>query len=256
VNTEAIEVYAQTRWPPHRCVRDGVPTRELFLVTRALAERPDPAAGEYLLRIRVEPGAAVAVTALPDLLVSHGHLPAVPGVYLLPADWLGRARIAAGGRTEGRDWPPRLAELNAPLSICCSGAGHGVDGLPEQVPTWPSSRLAAGAYALVAPGVGAIDDPWLVLHPRRPPLQTDRWLVRLHVEPGRAIDVAAVAQHLATLPHVNSIAARWAAAGIGVVLPRARFGQATVTQVWVPGSAGWRRHRHEEVPLAGLVSAA
>jgi hypothetical protein len=256
VNAEAIEVYAQTRWEPDTCVRNGVPTPELFLVATALSGRPDPAAGEYLLRIRVEPGAAVPVAALADRLASHGRLPAAPGAFLLPADWLGRARITAGGRSDGHDWPPWLAELDAPLSICCSGARHGIDGLPEEVVTWPSTRSGAGAYALVAPSGAVVDDRWLVLHRRRPPVRTDRWLVRLQVTPGRAIDVAAVALHLATFPKVNSIASRWVAAGIRLVLPAAGFGAATVTQVWVPGPAGWRRHHHREIPLAGLGPAA
>jgi hypothetical protein len=256
VNAEPIEVYTQTGREPHLCVRDGVPTPELFLAATTLSGRPDPAAGEYLLRIRVEPGAAVPLAALPDRLASRAGLPTVPGAFLLPADWLGRARIIAGGRSDGQDWPPRLAELDAPLFICCSGARHGVDGLPEEVVTWPSTRLAAGAYALVPPGRVAIDDPWLVLHRRRPPMRTDRWLLRVHVEPGRAIDVPAVALHLATFPQVNSIATRWAAAGIRLVLPAVSFAAATVTQVWVPGAGGWRRHRHREVPLASLGPAA
>jgi hypothetical protein len=256
VNAEAIEVYVQTRWEPHVCVRDGVPTPELFLAATAWSGRPDPAAGEYLLRIRVEPGAAVAVAAVADRPTSRGRLTTVPGAFLLPADWLGRARITAGGCIDGHDWPPRLVELDAPLFICCSGARHGVDGLPEEVVTWPSTRSAAGAYALVAPGGVAIDDPWLVLHRRRPPMRTDRWLIRVHVKPGQAIDVAAVALHVATFPQVNSIAARWAEAGIGLVLPAARFGAASVTQVWVPGPDGWRRHRSREVPLAALGPAA
>ncbi len=113
----------------------------------------------------------------------------VDGTYLIPAGWLHRAELD-GGYPAGGGEPTRYGEPGtARLTLRCTSAAHGVDGLPNTVVRWPAARRAAKAYVLVAVDDEEPADDLLRLHLRRPPPTPGHQLVQVRLGAGEVIDV-------------------------------------------------------------------
>ncbi|MDQ7905720.1 hypothetical protein RB614_14470 [Phytohabitans sp. ZYX-F-186] len=237
VNPAPVRLFVGCAWPPERVAVEGLPSAELFLVGWPDAERA-ARSGAHVVAVRVERGAAV------DLTLAAGHLPdelrhlaGVPGAYLLPGGWLDGTRLVEGYRVDGAGEVTSAGAVPAiPLTLRCTGARHGTDGLPDDVVRWP--RLARTAYAVVS---GPPVTDFLPIHTRRPPVRPGHRLVRFRVEPGYAIDVAATADRLTPLAPVRSRLPDLRASGVELILPRRAFGQVPITRVFEPNGRGWRR---------------
>ncbi|MGW0504407.1 hypothetical protein [Micromonospora sp. NPDC003241] len=242
VNTAPVELYVTAPVPPAEVLAGGIPAAELFLIGRPdLAQAAAGRRGEYLFRARVAPGGAVRVTSL-DLHVPADlqHLLAQADAYLLPAGRLDRVRLLAAYSLDRASVSTLEQEFDepAPVWLRCSGARHGVVGLPNDADRWPRARIGR-CYALVPITARALPGGWLPLHREQPGVRDGHWLVELRVPPRRAIDVAATADRLGDLPLVRSRAPRLRAAGIALALPSRAYPRVTVTRRFRPTAQGW-----------------
>ncbi|MDG4771181.1 hypothetical protein [Solwaraspora sp. WMMD792] len=258
VNAEPVELYVPVGQPAARIAAEGLPTAELFVVGQLDADRlrtahPDAVA----LRVSVAPGGAVVTTGLDETAPAEvRHLLRGVDSYLLPAGWLDRVQVTQGWTPAGPgEWraQPDLAPTS--LFLRCTGARHGADGLPNDVVRWPAGRRAATAYA-VLPAAGGPDGDQLVVSDSRPATPADGVrLVRLRIEPGQAIDVAASAGRIAPLAAVRSRLVALNAAGVEVLLPPRNYDRVTVTRVYGAEGGHWvLRARRVELPLATLLT--
>jgi len=123
------------------------------------------------------------------------------------------------------------------LRLHCSGARHGVEGLPADVPRWPRAS-DADAYVLF-PGPRVAGGASLALLSGRPRVRTGHRLLRLRVPRRRAIDVHAATRQLEHLGSVLSTATALNDQGIELILNDRDFDKVTVLQVLAPGRLGW-----------------
>jgi hypothetical protein len=244
VNTEPVDLYVVAAVPPAQAVEVGLPTPHLFAVGQL---RP-PAAGtlapeEHLLLVRVAPGGAVDMSsidvhvppAVQLLLENRGE------AYLLPGGLLGRTQVVGG---YGLDAAGRLAERTGfpggrPLTLRYSGARHGVDGLPGDVPRWPRSAAAIAFALLPGPGIASADGA-LALLPRSPRVRPGHRLLRLRVPHRRAVDIRAARRQNERLATVRSSVDVLLQRKIELILPYREYDQVQVIQVLAPGRWGWR----------------
>ncbi|WP_433534620.1 hypothetical protein ACQPZK_20855 [Micromonospora sp. CA-249363] len=243
VNADPVDLYVVARTSPERVVEDGLPTPDLFavgLLRPPAAESLRP--GESLVRVRVDPAGAV------DLSSIDVHVPPtlqlllnVRESYLLPGGLLDRTRVVAGYLPDpnGGYRPETPFDGQQPLRLRCSGARHGVEGLPADVPRWP--RAADGTAYLLLPGPRvAADGGTLAILAAKPRAKAGHRLLRLRVPRRQAIDVRAAAAQLAPLQSVRSTAAMLDQKGIGLVLHSRDFHKVTVLQTLAPGRSGWK----------------
>jgi hypothetical protein len=237
-------LHAVSAWPPQRVAREGVPSADLFVLADAV---PRPGADRHLVRLRVEPGGAVPMSAV----LTHAP-PAVRqrltgvGTWLLPAGWLDRARLEGAFRLAG-----------TPLLLRSTDARHGADGIPEDTVRWPAATVTAEVFALVPDAPPEQPADLVALHPRLPataPVGSRALRLRLDggADGGPAIDVTAGADRLAPLTSVRSRLAELRADGVELVLPRAAFGRVRATGLYDIEDSQWL----ERACPAGLPVAA
>jgi hypothetical protein len=252
VNAEPLVLHLASEWPPERVAREGVPTAELFVIGDVHRTHPGEVAGlGHVLRLRVAVGGAVAMSSVithapPDVrqrLTGTGN-------FLLPAGWLDRARLEGGFRLAG-----------TPLLLRSALAGHGADGVPEDVARWPHPGATADVFVVLPEFRDGTAPDMLPLHPRLPatPRSGSRAVrVRLGgtVDPGPAIDVAAGAEALAPLTSVRSRLAELRADGVRLALPRACYDRVTATALFDLDEDGWReRDCPAGLPLAAVLDS-
>ncbi len=244
VNAEPVDLFVTCPEEPDRAAAEGLPTPHLFAVGLLRPPASDTSQpGENLLRVRVAEGGAVDLSSidvhvpptLQLLLANRGES------YLLPAGLLDRVMLLdgwpvrpAGGYSAGE----RLPEGRT-LTLRSSGARHGLDGLPADVPRWPRATDDV-AYALLPGPRVTTPGGALALLSAKPRPRPGHRLLRLRVHRRRAIDVRSAAAQLAGLPAVRSRAGELAAAGVELVLPGRQYDKVSVLQVLTPGRVGWR----------------
>ncbi|MBM7489480.1 hypothetical protein JOD64_000702 [Micromonospora luteifusca] len=244
VNEDPVELYVVCGCPPAEAVERGVPTPHLFLVGTLRPPAPGTlAAGAHLLRVRVEPGGAVDTSSI------NVHEPPVVQAllanreksYLLPGGLLGRTRLVASYDVAASgNFTARAALPTGPaLAMRCSGAEHGIEGLPSDVSRWPWEHDAT-AYALLPGPNVASSNGALVLLRRRPRVRPGRRLLELRVPWRRAIDVRATALQIARLAPVRSAAAALLEAKVELLLPGGEYERVDVVRVLSAGRLGWR----------------
>ncbi|ROO60219.1 hypothetical protein EDC02_2078 [Micromonospora sp. Llam0] len=258
VNAEPFELYVPVGLPAARIAADGLPTAELFVVGQLDPDRlRSTHPGAVVLRLSVAPGGAVATTGLDDTAPADvRHLIRGVDSYLLPAGWLDRVQVTQGWTPTGPgEWQAQSELAPTPLLLRCTGARHGVDGLPNEVVRWPAGRRGSTAYALL-PATGAPDDDHVALRDARPDVPgAPARLVQLRIEPGQAVDVAASAARIAALATVRTRLVRLNAAGVEWLLPPRNYDRATVTRVYDAEGDRWvLRARRVELPLATLLT--
>jgi hypothetical protein len=257
-NAEQFELFVACDVDPGAAIVAGVPSRDLFLTGHLdadlLAERTTAA---HLLQVRIAPNGAIDVAATevaPPADVAR--LLTYRDAYLLPAGWLPRCEVVATYRvTRDHASVRQSRHANAALLLRPAGAAHGVPGLPESAARWPHGRIrGANRYLVVAEPPAP---PWLPLTARRPAPTQGAVLVEVRVERDQAIDVAATAAALASLPAVRSSAGELAARGIEVVLPAQAFATVTIRKAWRGDGRSWRELRlRRERRLDALLQEA
>ncbi|PYC65533.1 hypothetical protein C7C45_28260 [Micromonospora arborensis] len=244
VNEEPVDLYVVCGCPQAEAVERGVPTPHLFLVGTLRPPAPGTlAAGEHLLRVRVEPGGAVDTSSINvhEPPVVQALLANPEKAYLLPGGLLGRTRlvasydVAASGHFTARATPP----TGPALALRCSGAEHGIEGLPSDVSRWPWEHDAT-AYALLPGPKVASSNGALVLLRRRPRVRPGHRLLELRVPWRRAVDVRATALQIAGLAPVRSAAAALIEAKVELLLPGGEYERVDVVRVLTAGRLGWR----------------
>ncbi|MFY1672093.1 hypothetical protein ACN27G_19330 [Plantactinospora sp. WMMB334] len=244
VNTEPVELYVVSPCPPAEAVDRGVPTPHLFLVGTLRPPAPGTlAGGEQVLRVRVAPGGAVDMSS-----INVHEPPAVQALladraetYLLPGGLLGRTRLVAscGVEASGRFAIRGTFPGEPALALRCSGAEHGIEGLPNDLSRWPWQSEAI-AYAMLPGPTVVPSHRALVLLRRRPRVRAGRRLLELRVPWRRAVDVRATAAQLSRLAQVRSTAPALRAAGVEMLLPGGEYERVRVVRVLVAGRFGWR----------------
>jgi hypothetical protein len=257
VNADTFEVFVASTREPQRAAVDGVPSSDLFLIGR-LDPHPLRAAraAPHLLRIRVEPGGAIPVTSMRSHIpASLQHLLGVHDAYLLPAGRLDRLRLLAGYRICDAGRLSADGEFDdAPVLLDCGDAGHGVAGLPNDVPRWPASR-SQWAYALAPIPSTPLPQGWLRLYRRAPAVVDGHLLMKVRVPESRAIDVPATAEALAKLPAVRSRAEELRSAGLELIVPSRSYDRLTVHHVFDASQSAWcRRHGTTHGPLSTVLA--
>jgi len=163
--------------------------------------------------------------------------------YVLPAAWLDRCRILLDDGSGA----------SVPAAIWCSGAGHGIDGLPDTEHTWPRAvRGSIRAYARVPEPDAAVG--WVSLFRGLPRASHGR-VVELMIGKGRAIDLVRLSAQLATLPAVRTIVPDLRAQGVRLLLPNGEFERTLATRVYEADGGRWRpRPVSRGLTLAGLIA--
>ncbi|WP_432990737.1 hypothetical protein [Dactylosporangium sp. CA-233914] len=260
VNAEPVELYVVCGCPPAEAVGRGVPTPHLFLVGTLKPPAPGMlAGGEHLLRVRVDPGGAVDTSSIfvhepsvvQALLAHRGES------YLLPGGLLRRARLVAsyGVEASGQLAARGTFPTRPALALRCSGAEHGIAGLPGDLPRWPWETEAT-AYALLPGPDIASSNGALVLLRRRPEVWAGRRLLELRIPWRRAIDVRATAKQIAGLAQVRSAVAGMLAARVELLLPGDSYERVRVSRVRTAGRLGWRAATDSPTSsLADLLAA-
>jgi hypothetical protein len=251
VTAEPVRLWLTCEWSPERVTKDGVPSSNLYLIGHLDGERlarENPR--RHLIGVRVEAGGAVDLTRLPDVPAELRHQAA----YLLPAGWLDQARPQVGYSVDDEGRPGERTELPAnPITLRCTGARHGADGLPNEVVPWPRNDRGNGAWALLPEGP-APDVDHLELHQRRPDVTGGHRLVHLLVGAGRAIDVPASAAGLIDLASVRSRLPELVANGMNLLLPRRAWDRSRVDQVLRVDGGKWRQvAKGIDLPLSSLM---
>ncbi|WP_432992195.1 hypothetical protein [Dactylosporangium sp. CA-233914] len=243
INAAPFELYLPSVQDPQRVLERGLANPWLFLVGHL---DPGLLAHEirqgYLLQVSVERHGAVDVPASDAIAPGDAAARAARlGAYLLPAAWLERTRVVSVLRVAGGELVAREPVADGRLRTRCSGAGHGVAGLPEEATAWPQTRLRRyrTGYALLP--VAGPTPAWLTLH-RRPPAPQDGFrLATLRVRAGTAIDVAATAERLAALPAVHAAADRLVGRGTALVLPWRSYRATPLVALAEVRGSRWRR---------------
>lgn len=252
VNAEALWLWVRGG-PAELASVEGVPAAQLFLIGRLDPDHTDPTRAEEQLRLYAAPGTAVAAARVAPVAPPHlRDLLAAPRTFLLPAGWLDRVRLDATGPATGDPPAADARRSGEPVVLRCVGAAHGIDGVPDDVVTWPATR-SGRAYAL-CPDRRSTPD-FVALHRQRPSAMDGGRLLELRLPAGAAIDVPANAAHLAHLPLVRSRLPDLARDAVDLVLPRQRLDQVTIRRAFISRKGSWRAVAVPELPLDVLLSA-
>jgi hypothetical protein len=229
VNATAVRLSVRSPGPLGHAGTEGVPTPELFLLGVLDGTPGHTPEGPRLL---VAPGAAIAAAMVSDAAPQRLRAALrVPHTYLIPAGWLDQARLHGAPDGGGPD------ELGHPPVLRCTGASHGIDGLPDDVVYWPRTRPAR-VFALrpiAGPASGFVR-----LHRRRPPVVAGHRLLQLRIRRAAAIDVRASASRIAGLTLVRSRLAELAATGVDLILTGPSAERVRVVRVFEPDGPRWR----------------
>jgi hypothetical protein len=223
VNDHEFDLYIESRWPAEQAAESGIPSSRMFLVGHV---DPSPTRAPYEIRIRVGRHGAVDVPATgvappPELR----NEVCAKDAYVVPAAWLDQCQIV-------------LDSGCVPATVWCTGATHGIEGLPEIGQAWPHTmRGSLRAYALV-PAAGS-DASWVRLR-RRPPKITNRRLVEVRVSKRLVIDLARLSARMPALPAVRTILPDLRSQGARCILPRQEFAQALAVRAFEADSRRWR----------------
>jgi hypothetical protein len=243
VNDHEFEVYVESAWPAARAAASGVPSARMFLVGHL---DPSPTPDRHEVRIRVARHAAVDVPA------SGGAPPALlraevsaNDAYVLPAAWLDRCQIVLDDESGA----------SVPAAMWCSGAGHGVDGLPDTEHGWPRAlRGSTRAYARLPEPDTDTAMGWVSLY-RGLPRGANGRLVEMMVGNGRAIDLVKLEAQLEALPAVRTIVPDLRAQGVRLILPSGEFERTLATRVFEAEGGRWRpRPVRRDLTLADLIA--
>ncbi|ROO63217.1 hypothetical protein EDC02_5237 [Micromonospora sp. Llam0] len=279
-NAEPVRLWVSCPVPPGRALVEGIPTANLFLVgdvDGARVARANP--GSYLLCLGADAGSAIAlsqVRKIPDEVrlrlrdasdgdggdggdggSSGSSGSDTTGRFLLPAAWLDRVRLLAGYQVDDDGRPHGHVQLpGVPVPLNYTGAGHGVDGLPDEVVRWPAGRRAGHAWVVLPQTPAAPDGDVLHASRQRPAVRAGHRLVRVRLDAGTAIDVPASAAALAGLVSVRSRLSDLLLGGAELVLPSASYDHARVDQVWYAVGDQWQhRARRVGLPLSALFES-
>ncbi|WFE25483.1 hypothetical protein O7623_19050 [Solwaraspora sp. WMMD791] len=260
VNATPIRLWLSSPCPPGRAAVEGIPAAGLFLVadldgTRVAAANP----GSYLLCLGVGAGGAIDLSQVDAAPVGvpapQGDGFDAAGRFLLPAAWLDQVRLLAGYRVDDSGRPRRQVRLPAePALLRCTGARHGIDGLPDEAVRWPGG---ARAWVILpaapeAPAVGDALDAWL----RRPAVRAGRRLARVRIPAGTAIDVRASAAVLAGLASVRNRLPELLMNEVDLVLPATSYDRVRADQLRYADGDRWRRlGRRVDLPLSALFES-
>ncbi|MGW0435133.1 hypothetical protein ACWDV4_21665 [Micromonospora sp. NPDC003197] len=257
VNAEPIRLWISSECSPQQAAVEGVPGAELFLLGILDGERLARSHPQHhLICLRVEAGGAVDLSQTGiDIPADLRHLVTSSDTFLLPAGWLDQARLQAGYLIDETGHPQQCDELpGTPLTLRCTGARHGTEGLPNEVVRWPHATRGARAWAVIPEAPVTLDSDYLALHQRRPSVVPGQRLVQLHVGTNRAIDVSASMAGLAGFTSVRSRLPELLANGVALLLPRRSFERTTVNRVLVADEGTWReRAKHIDLPLSSLI---
>jgi hypothetical protein len=161
-----------------------------------------PASGRYVLssssglKLRVAPGGAVKD----------------PRGWLVPAGWLDRTVLVESGR---------------PLVLRSTGASHGVDGLPEDVPRLTRALEVFARIPASPPSAPPPPAPDL-LPVQRASFDGPGELVRLRLAAGQALDIAAAAERLSETPLLRTRLPELRLAGVELAVPRSAYAHVAV----------------------------
>ncbi len=237
VNEHEFEVYVESAWPASQAATAGIPSARMFLVGH-LDPSPTPAAHEVRIRVARYGAVDVPATGVEPPTALRSEVSA-NDAYVLPAAWLDRCHVVLD------DGELETGEVGAatPATMWCSGASHGIEGLPD-VGTAPPRLFGRSvrAYALV-PEVGNVVS-WVRLY-QRPPQSAHGRLVELRVGHRHVIDLVRLSAQLDALPAVRTILPDLRAQGARLILPQGQFERALATR----RLCGRRR------PLAGPARA-
>ncbi|MEV6598517.1 hypothetical protein AB0M36_16815 [Actinoplanes sp. NPDC051346] len=249
VNAHAFDLYVSSTASPKEAVTTGIPSPHLYLLGSLQPPAIDQLRpGENLLKLRIEPEGAVALADLAGRVpASMQHLVTASGVYLLPAGWLSHAWLSEARGLDGTGTPAEQPTADGTVVLRCSGARHGVNGLPAELQRWPQRRTTA--YALVSQKARSLPAGWMVLHRRRPPAKPGHWLLRLRLPSRVALDVPGSAHLLEPLASVRSWWGRLHAARVELILPSRSYDRVMVVGTLTCTGRRWRRQR-----LRGTVS--
>ncbi|MFD6566790.1 hypothetical protein [Micromonospora profundi] len=240
VNAETFEAFVRTPGDPAEVVADGMPSTELFLI--AFLDPRSAPEGCDLLRVRIEPGGAIAVATL------RSHVPArlqyllgTSDTYLLPAARLDRVRAVGGFRTEGIGWLLPLGDpYDATVRIRSAPTARSTAGLPNDVRRWPDFGTRK-AYALLPVRSRGLPKGWLRLYRQPPPARQGRLLVDVRVPRSRTVDVGATAAMLAPLTSVRTRADALHRAGVELILGSRSYDRIQVRRVHHARDGNWQR---------------
>ncbi|MFV2021209.1 hypothetical protein [Micromonospora sp. LOL_023] len=262
-NTEPVRLWLACPCPPGRAAVEGIPTASLFLVgdlDGARVARSNP--GRYLLCLHVGAGSAIDLSRLAEVPAEVrrglGGGGDETGRFLLPAAWLDQVRLLAGYRVDDRGQPHGQVELPAePVLLRCTGASHGVDGLPDEAVRWPGGGRAGHAWVVLPETPGALAGEVLEAWLQRPAVQTGHRLAHVRLAAGTAIDVSASAAVLVGLVSVRNRLPELLVAGVDLVLPPAAYHQARVDQIRYADGDRWRHRgtRLVDLPLSALFES-
>lgn len=259
VNAEPIRLWLSSPAPPGRAAVEGIPTAGLFLVAdrdgaRVAAANP----GTYLLCLGIGAGSAIdlsQVAAVPGQ--ARGHTDGgsgAPGRFLLPAAWLDQVRLLAGYRVDDDGRPRGRVELpGEPVLLRCTGARHGVDGLPDEAVRWPGSTRA---WVVLPPAPGGPQGEAVEAWLRRPAVRAGCRLARVRIPAGTAIDVLASTTVLAGLSSVRNRLPELLMDEVDLVLPATSSDQVRADQVRYADGGRWRRLAGRiDLPLSALFES-
>jgi hypothetical protein len=240
VNDREFDVYVRSAWTAERAAVDGIPSPHPFLVGH-LDTGLDSVRSAGSVRVQVQPHGAVDVMASGvEPPAEFAAVLAEADAYVLPARWLDRCRILLDD-----------TETPVPALLCLNGATHGIDGLPEDVQTWPPRwRSPARAYAILPETVEAAGDS-LRLYRHRPEARPGR-LVELRVAAALAVDVAHTERRLAAPPSVRTILPELRRTGVDLLLSHIHFDRVRVSGLF---TAADRRWRSDDLPRGATLSS-
>ncbi|AEB44803.1 hypothetical protein VAB18032_18505 [Micromonospora maris AB-18-032] len=252
VNAERFEAFVASPVDA-QTVGEGLPGAELFLL--AFLDPRSVPEGRRLLRVRVDPGGAIPMSALRARLPARlQHLRGLREAYLLPAARLDRVVAVdtftvdpAGELTSTGECVPE------PLSIRCGSPARLTAGLPHEVRRWPAFGTRR-AYALLPADRVRLPRHWLRLYRRQPPVTAGRLMVELRVPRGRTIDVTATADLLAPLSRVRSRAEALRAAQVELILASRSYPRVRVRRAYRAEAGAWQRvPRLDQGPLPSVL---
>ena len=249
VNDHEFEVYVESAWPASQAATSGIPSARMFLVGH-LDPSPTPTAHEVRIRVARYSAVDVPATGVEPPAALRREVCA-NDAYVLPAAWLDRCHVVLD---DGEFDNGEIGSATA-ATMWCSGAAHGIDGLPDIETASPRVfGRSVRAYALV-PEVGNVVG--FVRLYRRPPRSARGRLVELRVGHRRVIDLVRLSARLAALSAVRTILPDLHAQGARLILPHGEFERALATRVFAADGDRWQPQPvRRGMTLAGLIAAA
>jgi hypothetical protein len=229
VNKHPLQLWLCNAPPSGLASAEGIPSPELFLIGES--ERPS---GRRIASVYVDAGVAISLHLIQSVLPER--LRPEPGRYLIPAGWLDRVRYS-GNQEE-------------PVILRCTGADHGIDGLPNELAFWPGNR---SGHAFVAyPARGRAD--FLPAYRDRPAASAGMRLLQVRVGRDAAIDVRASAGRLAELRMVRSRLADLVEDRVDLAIPLPHVDLLSISRAFEANGGMWRPIARPDQLLSELLA--